>query len=137
GRLLGVHAVGTINTLEAASRAGVKRYVLSSSSKAVESTVYDQPHKLTKDTFNHKAISKARSGLPTDASERALTMYSASRTTVELAFWHWLKTNNPPFVANCVIPDGIFGHVLDVRYVNIGFTLSLAILKRVLPFKII
>lgn len=124
---------GTINTLDAASRAGVKRYVLSSSSKAVESTVYDQPHELTKTTFNHEAISKARNvnGLPTDASERTLVMYSAGRTAAELAFWDWVKTNNPPFVANCVVPDGIFGRVLDVKHVNMGFTSSLAMLKRV------
>jgi hypothetical protein len=59
-------------------------------------------------------------------------MYSAGRTAAELAFWHWLKTNNPPFVANCVVPDGIFGRVLDVKHVNMGFTSSLAMLKRVL-----
>ncbi|KAF5548295.1 aldehyde reductase II [Fusarium mexicanum] len=38
---------GTINSLEAAARAGVKRYVLSSSSKAVESTNYNHPHHIT------------------------------------------------------------------------------------------
>ena len=109
----------------------MKRYVLSSSSKAVESTVYDQPHELTEETFNHDAIIKARNNLSVDASKRALTMYTAGRTAAELAFWHWVKTNKPPFVANCVVPDGIFGRVLDIEHVNMGFTSSLAMLKRV------
>jgi nucleoside-diphosphate-sugar epimerase len=123
---------GTINTLEAAARAGIKRYVLCSSSKAVESTVYNQPHELTRGTFNNESIHMAYNDPPADASERALVKYCAGRTAAELAFWRWVKTNRPPFVANCVVPDGVFGRVLDVEHVNMGATSSVGMLKRVL-----
>lgn len=46
---------GVINTLEAAARAGVQRYVLSSSSKAVHSNAYTGPRELTSDLFNYDA----------------------------------------------------------------------------------
>ena len=125
---------GVINTLESASRAGVKRYVLSSSSKAVDATVYGgTPHELTVETFNHEAIKRARNGQMTDTSfQRIVDVYSAGRTLAELAFWDWLKENNPPFVANCIVPDGQFGRVLDVEHLNTGDASSTGQLKRAL-----
>lgn len=60
-------------------------------------------------------------------------MYSAGRTLAELAFWSWLKENNPPFVANCIVPDGQFGRVLDVEHLNVGDASSTGQLKRALP----
>ncbi|KAH6954479.1 hypothetical protein DER45DRAFT_632868 [Fusarium avenaceum] len=112
---------GTINTLEAAARAGVKRYVLSSSSKAVESTVYDQPHHLSSNMFNYEAVSKACCEPSIDRFDRCLTVYSAGRTLAELAFWSWVGKNQPSFVANCVVPDGQFGRVLDVEHISSTF----------------
>ncbi|PLB49885.1 NAD(P)-binding protein [Aspergillus steynii IBT 23096] len=123
---------GTINTLEAAARAGVKRYVLSSSSKAVESTVYNVPHVLDVSTFNYDDLQKAREEPTVPTFERALRVYSAGRTAAELAFWDWIKNNNPPFVANVVVPDGNFGRVLDIEHTNTGPTSSVGMLKRVL-----
>ncbi|QGI76994.1 hypothetical protein CEK25_001900 [Fusarium fujikuroi] len=94
---------GTINSLEAAARAGVKRYVLSSSSKAVESTNYNHPHHITSSSmFNYDAIRKACSEPNVDGLDRFVDVYSASRALAELAFWSWVGTNQPPFVANCV-----------------------------------
>ncbi|CVK84666.1 related to aldehyde reductase II [Fusarium proliferatum] len=104
---------GTINSLEAAARAGVKRYVLSSSSKAVESTNYNHPHHITSSMFNYDAIRKACSEPNVDGLDRFVDVYSASRALAELAFWSWVGTNQPPFVANCVVPDGQFGRALD------------------------
>ncbi|KAF5856008.1 hypothetical protein ETB97_008028 [Aspergillus alliaceus] len=77
---------GTINTLEAASRAGVQRYVLSSSSKAVEATVYDQPHKITVDTFNYEGLRNAGEGHTVESLDSSWSVYSASRAAVELTF---------------------------------------------------
>ncbi|KAF5542425.1 aldehyde reductase II [Fusarium napiforme] len=104
---------GTINSLEAAARAGVKRYVLSSSSKAVESTNYNHPHHITSAMFNYDAIMKACCGPNVDGFDRFVDVYSASRALAELGFWSWVGTNQPPFVANCVVPDGQFGRALD------------------------
>ncbi|SCN65765.1 related to aldehyde reductase II [Fusarium fujikuroi] len=113
---------GTINSLEAAARAGVKRYVLSSSSKAVESTNYNHPHHITSSSmFNYDAIRKACSEPNVDGLDRFVDVYSASRALAELAFWSWVGTNQPPFVANCVVPDGQFGRALDTENTSSTF----------------
>lgn len=100
---------GTINILKAAARTKVQRFVLNSSSKSVEKTVYNQPHELTTETFNYEALQKARYEPASPTFERTLDVYSAGRTAAELAFWSWIKDKKPPFVANCVVPDGNFG----------------------------
>ncbi|KAK7928939.1 hypothetical protein PG985_005937 [Apiospora marii] len=126
---------GVVNTLEAAARAGVQRYVLSSSSKAVHSNVYDGPRKLTSDMFNYEAINKVRDGPPPDAGasfEKMVSVYSAGRTLAELAFWDWIREHNSPFVANCVVPDGQFGRVLDMENINTGPSSSTGQLKHAL-----
>ncbi|KAI5926446.1 NAD(P)-binding protein [Camillea tinctor] len=125
---------GTLNTLAAAARAGVRRYVLSSSSKAVEDTVLNAPHELTAETFNRPALARARESYYDSAADaqRALTVYCASRTAAELAFWDWLRDNNPPFVANAVVPDGNFGRALGAPYVDAGAASSVGMLRRAL-----
>lgn len=120
---------GTINTLEAAARAGVKRYVLSSSSKAVESTVYDRPHHLSSNMFNYEAVSQACCEPSIDGFDRCLTVYSAGRTLAELAFWSWVGKSQPSFVANCVVPDGQFGRVLDVEHISSTFGMLKSAIK--------
>ncbi|KAH9909326.1 putative aldehyde reductase 2 [Xylariomycetidae sp. FL2044] len=114
---------GTLNTLEAAARAGsVQRYVLSSSSKAVEETVVNRPHVLTTETFNYEALRRAReeppppsSGVAGDTFARRWTVYCASRTAAELAFWEWVRAHRreAPFVANVVVADGNFGRAIQ------------------------
>lgn len=108
---------GTINTLEAAARAGIKRYVLSGSSKAVETTVYNQPHRITEKMYNYDAIIKMCCEPVVDSWERKLNVYSASRALAELAFWSWIGNHEPGFAANCVVPDGQFGRVLDTDHI--------------------
>ncbi|KAL9574111.1 hypothetical protein ACKAV7_001887 [Fusarium commune] len=84
---------GTINSLEAAARPGVKRYVLSSSSKAIESTNYNYPHHITSSMFNYGAIRKACCEANVDGLDRFMDVYSASRALAELPFWSWVGTN--------------------------------------------
>ncbi|OKL58583.1 hypothetical protein UA08_06376 [Talaromyces atroroseus] len=120
----------TINTLEAASKAGVQRYVLSSSSKAVETALYDdKPRNLTTAVYNLNSVLKACCGPKTDTFEWMLDVYSAGRTLAELSFWSWVAENKPPFVANCVVPDGNFGRGLN------GPTSSNGLLKDALAGK--
>ncbi|KAI0863529.1 putative aldehyde reductase 2 [Xylaria cubensis] len=119
---------GTLNILNAAARAKVQRFVLNGSSKAVETTVYNQPHELTTKTFNHEAIQKARNEPASPTFQRSLDVYSAGRAAAELAFWSWIEENKPSFVANCVVPDGNFGRVLGREHVGQGS--SFGMLKR-------
>jgi hypothetical protein len=129
---------GVLNTLRAAARAGsIKRYVLGSSSKAVSTTVYNQqpPRELTANTFNHEAIAQARKNSDEALEptfERILAVYSAGRALAELAFWDWVRENDPPFVPNCIVPDGQFGRVLDVQNLNVGVASSTGQLMRAL-----
>ncbi|KAM3074952.1 hypothetical protein ACMFMG_008357 [Clarireedia jacksonii] len=117
----------TINTLEAAAKAGVQRYVLNSSSKAVETTLYDdRVHRLTTRMWNWDSIRKICCEQRKDTFEWMLEVYSAGRTLAELSFWSWIEENKPPFIANCVVPDGNFGRGLN------GTTSTNAILKNVL-----
>lgn len=114
----------TINTLEAAAKAGVRRYVLNSSSKAVQSALYDdQPHSLTTSMYNWQSIQKTCCEPQKDTFEWMLNVYSAGRTIAELSFWSWIEEHKPPFVANCVVPDGNFGRGLH------GVTSSNELLK--------
>ncbi|KAL6789700.1 hypothetical protein J3E68DRAFT_443518 [Trichoderma sp. SZMC 28012] len=97
---------GTINTLKAAAQANI-----------------------SVDTYNHEDLRKAREEPTVPTVERAMAVYGASRAAAELAFWSWVKENDPPFVANCVVPDGNFGRVLDAEQPN---GTSVGMLKRVL-----
>lgn len=131
-KVLGPMVRGVINTLEAAARAGVQRYVLSSSSKAVADTVYGKGQELTAEMFNHGAVERAHQE-STDASfQRIVDVYTAGRTLAELAFWDWIKANDPPFIANCLVPDGQFGRALDADNLNMGVASSTGQLIRAL-----
>ncbi|KAM0323769.1 hypothetical protein ACHAPQ_008572 [Fusarium lateritium] len=128
-RVLNPVIKGTINTLEAASRAGVKRHVLRSSSKAVESTIYDRPHQLSSNTFNYEAARQACCEPSADGFDRCSTVYNAGRTSAELTFWSWVGEHRPPFVANCVVPDGQFERVLDVEHISSTFVMLKSAIK--------
>lgn len=105
----------------------MQRYVLSSSSKAVETALYnDRRHTATTRMYNWESIQKICCEPNEDSFEWMLNVYSAGRTLAELSFWSWIEENNPPFVANCVVPDGNFGRGLN------GATSSNGLLKKVL-----
>ncbi|KAF2159493.1 hypothetical protein M409DRAFT_70948 [Zasmidium cellare ATCC 36951] len=98
------------NTLSAASsQSSIKRFVLVSSSMAVQNVIHDQPRRLTRQMFNDAAI--IRSLCQADADP--LSVYSAGRTLAELSFWTWVEEHNPKFIANVVVPDANFGRLLN------------------------
>ncbi|KAL4880191.1 NAD(P)-binding protein [Aspergillus karnatakaensis] len=126
---------GVLNTLNAACKfPTIKRFVLNSSSKAVESTVFNHPHKLTKETFNRVEIDKARNEPTVLTPERVGTAYSAGRAASELAFWDWVEEHKGRvgFVANAVVPDANFGRVLDAEHTGTGPATSVGMLERAL-----
>jgi hypothetical protein len=98
----------------------VVRYVLSGSSKAVESTVYNVPHRISAAQYNLDAIEAAICRPNEDTFERKLTLYSAGRVMQELTLQSWMAEYKPSYVANIVVPDGNFGRVLDAN--NIAST---------------
>jgi hypothetical protein len=111
---------------------------LNSSSKAVEKTVYNTPHTITKNTFNYAEVAKALNKPTVPTPECALTVYSAGRTSAELAFWDWVKENKkkyPQLVANSVVPDGNFGRVLEPTKTGTGPATSVGMLQRALRGK--
>ncbi|KAL4744904.1 hypothetical protein BDW72DRAFT_199157 [Aspergillus terricola var. indicus] len=117
-----------LNTLSAAAKAGITRFVLNSSSKAVEKT----------NIFNYAEVAKALNEPTVPTPERALTVYSAGRTSAELAFWDWVKENKekyPQLVANSVVPDGNFGRVLEPTKTGTGPATSVGMLQRALRGK--
>lgn len=119
-KVIGPMTKGVINSLESASRSGVKRYVLSSSSKAVSALSFDEPVELTAGTYNHAAIDASLEESKEASFQRIVDIYSSGRTLSELAMWDWVKENNPPFIANSVVPDGQFGRVLDTQNIGVG-----------------
>ncbi|KAL4941756.1 hypothetical protein BDV06DRAFT_235888 [Aspergillus oleicola] len=124
-----------LNALSAAAQAGIPRFVLNSSSKAVETTIYDTPHTITKESFNYAEISRAQDEPIVPTPGRALTVYSAGRASAELAFWDWVKENKdeyPGFVANCVVPDANFGRVFEPNHTGTGPATSVGMLKKAL-----
>ncbi|KAK4891346.1 hypothetical protein LTR27_010000 [Elasticomyces elasticus] len=112
-KVIGPTVNGTINTLKAAARAGVKRYVLAGSSKAIATTTYNTSYTLSTRMYNYDSILDSFSP-PAGESlfERSLNLYSAARTLAELTFWSWIAKNKPAFTANSVVPDGNFGRML-------------------------
>ncbi|KAL4956790.1 hypothetical protein BDW69DRAFT_181248 [Aspergillus filifer] len=122
-----------LNALSATAKAGITRFVLNSSSKAAEKTVYNNSHTITKNTFNHAEVAKAVNEPTVPTIEPALTVYSAGRTSAELAFWDWVKENKekcPQLVANSVVSDGNFGRVLEPTKTGTGPVTSVGMLQR-------
>ncbi|KAK5695118.1 hypothetical protein LTR17_024591 [Elasticomyces elasticus] len=129
-KVIGPTVNGTIKTLEAAARAGVKRYVLAGSSKAIVTTTYDTPYSLSTKMYNYESIADSLSP-PAGESQfaRSLNLYSAARTLAELAFWSWVAKNKPPFTANSVVPDGNFGRMLASKDSDASTKSTLGALK--------
>ncbi|KAK3627915.1 hypothetical protein LTR56_018905 [Elasticomyces elasticus] len=132
-KVIGPTVNGTINTLEAAARAGVKRYVLAGSSKAIATTTYNIPYTLSTRMYNYDSILESFSPPAGKSSfERSLNLYSAARTLAELAFWSWIAKNKPAFTANSVVPDGNFGRMLASKDSDASTKSSVGALKAAL-----
>ncbi|KAK3652913.1 hypothetical protein LTR56_004861 [Elasticomyces elasticus] len=132
-KVIGPTVNGTINTLEAAARAGVERYVLAGSSKAIATTMYNTPYSLSTRVYNYDSIVDSFSPRASESSfERSLNIYSAARTLAELAFWSWIAKNKPPFTANSVVPSGNFGRMLAKKDSDASTKSSVGALKAAL-----
>jgi nucleoside-diphosphate-sugar epimerase len=98
---------GTLNIFNSATREPkVKSFVCTSSSTACMLPIPDTKIKITKDTFNEKAIEAAYKPNPTP-----FEVYAASKTIAEKALWDAVKKTSPAFQVSTVLPNGNFGHL--------------------------
>ncbi|CAN9115963.1 unnamed protein product [Alternaria alternata] len=111
-----------IGAMEAAAKEPtVKRFIFTSSSAAVVSPFAGNDAVLDEHTWNERAVEEAYKP-PTNDPYRAWYAYAASKTRAEQAVWKWCSENHPSFITNAVLPNGIFGRVLDP--VNQGYRSS-------------
>ncbi|CAN5125171.1 aldehyde reductase [soil metagenome] len=98
--LVGPARDGTIRVLAAATRAGVKRIVVTSSCAAA--TPLDQSGESVSDETTW-----------TDAEDPKLNAYRKSKAIAEWAAWDWMEANDDPARLTTILPAAIFGPVLS------------------------
>ena len=89
---------GTLRALEFADKAGIKRFVQTSSAAAI---AYGQPEK---DHFTHLDWTNLTAGVPP---------YIESKTVAERAARDWVATKAPTMVFCSINPVAVFGPVYD------------------------
>jgi len=101
---------GALNILNSASKEpGVRSVVYTSSSTAA---LLPQPNKkivVTAETWDDAAVDAAWSK---ESKPDAFTVYGASKTEAERAFWKTVEQTKPPFQVSAVLPNANFGPIL-------------------------
>jgi nucleoside-diphosphate-sugar epimerase len=89
----------------------VKRFVLTSSAWAAAAPKPDVEHTITKDTWNDDGVADAwAKGEP---RSNGITIFMAGKTQAEREAWKWMQEKKPHFAFSAVLPDTVFGTVLD------------------------
>lgn len=117
-KVVGPAVQGALTALKAAKKSGtVKRFVLTSSSRAATLALQNEVFTVSADSWNDAAVERAyanKDGVPEEkALEQAFDVYCASKVLSEKALWDFVRDEKPDFVANTVLPDTCFGTVLD------------------------
>ncbi|KAF2106401.1 hypothetical protein BDV96DRAFT_625910 [Lophiotrema nucula] len=115
---------GTTNALKAAAKAGVKRFVLTSSSTAAASPQPNKVFPINPSVWNEDAVKAAWAPPPYEGVQRKLDVYSASKTQGEQAAWEYIKTENPDIVLNCILPNMNIGEILSIEHQGYPSTMS-------------
>lgn len=96
---------GTETVLRSAARqASSKRFVLTTSSCAVLAPSLNTPLKVGKQDRNQQAVDAAWQW-PPYPSDRAFSVYAASKTGGEPAFWHLIEEQRLHFAVNAILPN--------------------------------
>ncbi|KAF2732795.1 NAD(P)-binding protein [Polyplosphaeria fusca] len=115
---------GTVNALSAAADAGIKRFVLTSSSTAAASPVPNKVFPINPDVWNEEAVKAAWAPPPYDGVQRKLDVYAASKTQGEQAAWEFVREKAPHMVLNCVLPNANMGEILSVEHQGYASTMG-------------
>lgn len=115
---------GTTNAVKAAAKAGVKRFVLTSSSTAAASPQPNRVFNIDPTVWNEEAVKAAWAPPPYEGVQRKLDVYSASKTQGEQAAWKFVKEISPDIVLNCVLPNMNIGEILSIEHQGYPSTMS-------------
>jgi len=115
---------GAMNALKAATKAGVKRFVLTSSSTAAADPQPNKVFPINPSVWNHDAVKAAWAPPPYEGVQRKLQVYSASKMQSEQAAWEFLKTEKPNLVLNTVLPNMNIGEILSIEHQGYPSTMS-------------
>lgn len=102
-----------LSALKTASKAGMKRFVYTSSSFAVTQPKPGIPFTVDESTFNEEAV-QAVQQKGKDAG--GATVYSAAKVEVERAMQKWKDQSKATIVVNCINPNGNLGPVLQPQH---------------------
>ncbi|KAF2481149.1 flavonol reductase [Neohortaea acidophila] len=120
---------GALNALEAAAREPrVVRFVYTSSVAASISHARGERYEISSHTWNMTDFNVAWAAPPYER-ERALSVRGSAKMQTEAAIWRWHEVNKPTFVLNTVLPDVLWGEVLDPK--NQTHPLSIEILQAI------
>lgn len=109
---------GTLRVLRAATRAGVKRVVMTSSCAAAT-----PPPDTTGGVFDETTW--------TDVTDRTLNAYRKSKAISERAAWDLMDTHDGPTTLTTILPGAVFGPVLNAD--NLGSVQVISRLLRGMP----
>ncbi|KAK5167089.1 uncharacterized protein LTR77_007819 [Saxophila tyrrhenica] len=102
---------GVRNILRSSKKAGVKRFVLTSSSAAVLFPVSNKDITVEVNDWNQEALDAAWAP-PPYTEERAFAVYAASKAAMEKAMWKFAEDEKPHFTVNSILPDFNVGRIL-------------------------
>ncbi|KAI9761179.1 MAG: hypothetical protein M1840_002011 [Geoglossum simile] len=108
-----ITVAGMLNTLNSAAKEqSVKRFVFTSSSTAATLPKPNVEFNIDETTWNDEVLPIAWAPPPYEQS-RAFAVYGASKTQAEKDAWAFMEKNNPSFVFNTILPDTLYGEILD------------------------
>jgi nucleoside-diphosphate-sugar epimerase len=93
----------------AANRPSVQRFVLTSSAWAASAPKPDIEFSIDERTWNDEAVKAALS----PGEKSGMVVFMAGKTEAERACWKFIEERKPQFVFNTVLPDTVFGEVLE------------------------
>lgn len=106
---------GVRNLLEAAAKeSSVKRFVLTSSNRAVWNPVFGKDLTITPTMWNEVAVRDAWHPAPYEA-DRIWDVYSALKTQSEQEIWGFQREKSPIFIINSVLPCLVAGPILHPK----------------------
>ncbi|RSL70394.1 hypothetical protein CEP51_012199 [Fusarium floridanum] len=98
----------------AASEITVKRFVFTSSDRAISNAINGKEVTLDSSMWNESAVASAWRPPPYEA-DRVWDVYAALKTQSEQEIWAFAKTENPKFIINSVLPCFNVGPILHPK----------------------